>query len=150
MKKMIGVACLLLTATGLVMAQQEKPIGGREGKNPCLAGAGYTWSEVRADCIRIWQVGVQLENQVDKNSCFAGYVVFSTDGEDAELFLAENGDSHPVLKKSDKGWSNEEYRLIQKDGALILYKKDKLIYASKKLPKAPVGDIATPTVPGGE
>ncbi len=150
MKKIYSVTCLLLTAASLGMAQQSRIVGEHDGKKPCLGTAGYTWSEVRADCIRIWEVGVKLHNQVDKDSCFAGYIVFSSDGEDAELFLAENGDNHPILKKSDKGWTGEEYRLIQKDGALVLYKKDQLIYASKKLPNPDQGDIAKPVVPEWE
>ncbi len=140
---------LLIAAVGMGMAQQEKPIGGPDGKKPCLAAAGYTWSEVRTDCIRIWEVGVQLINQLDKDSCFAGYVVFSLDGEDAELFLVENGDNHPVLAKTAKGWEGGAYRLIQKDGVLTLYKKDKLIYASKVLNKPVPGDVVKPIVPGG-
>ncbi len=144
----MSVALVMALAATMGTAQQNRPVGEHDGKRPCLGTAGYTWSEVRADCIRIWEVGVQLINQVDKDTCFVGYVVFSTDGEDAELFLVENGDNHPILPKTGKGWEGGEFRLIQKDGVLSLYKKDKLIYASKKLHNPAQGDVVKPGAQG--
>lgn len=30
-------------------------VGGDKDKHGCIASAGYTWSEVQKDCIRLWE-----------------------------------------------------------------------------------------------
>lgn len=39
-------------------------VGGDKDKHGCIASAGYTWSEVQKDCIRLWEKGVRM-NAVD-------------------------------------------------------------------------------------
>ena len=48
--------------------EMEKPemIGGDKDEHGCIASAGYTWSEVQKDCIRLWEKGVRLTSVKDE------------------------------------------------------------------------------------
>lgn len=48
----------------------------------CLASAGYVWSEVLHDCIRLWEAGTRLN--AGQHSAF---LVYSPDSTYAELFI---------------------------------------------------------------
>ncbi len=50
-----------------------------EDDHGCNAAAGYTWSEVKQNCIRLFEDGVQLVSETDKSSSSAAYVVFAAD-----------------------------------------------------------------------
>ena len=36
-------------------------VGGDSDAHGCKASAGYTWSNTRASCVRLWEVGVRLK-----------------------------------------------------------------------------------------
>ena len=53
-----GVVCF--SACRSVQAPQL--IGGNKDEHGCLTAAGYTWSELRRDCIRIFEDGVRVDD----------------------------------------------------------------------------------------
>ena len=70
--------------------EKEAVVGSDKDEHGCIASAGYTWSEVQKDCIRLWEKGVRM-NAVDdagktwcsvrtlcKWSCFSRRKVFRT------------------------------------------------------------------------
>ena len=59
-------------------------VGADRDEHGCIGSAGYTWSEVRKDCIRLFEDGIRTE-AVD-GSGQVMYVVFSPDSLKAELF----------------------------------------------------------------
>lgn len=44
--------------------QAPQLIGGNKDEHGCLTAAGYTWSELRGDCIRIFEDGVRVDDPV--------------------------------------------------------------------------------------
>ena len=44
--------------------EKEAVVGSDKDEHGCIASAGYTWSEVQKDCIRLWEKGVRM-NAVD-------------------------------------------------------------------------------------
>ena len=42
--------------------QAPQLIGGNKDEHGCLTAAGYTWSELRRDCIRIFEDGVRVDD----------------------------------------------------------------------------------------
>ena len=42
--------------------QAPQLIGGNKDEHGCLTAAGYTWSELRRDCIRIFEDGVRVND----------------------------------------------------------------------------------------
>ena len=73
-------------------------IGVAEDDHGCNAAAGYTWSEVKQNCIRLFEDGVQLVSETDKSSSSAAYVVFAADSLKAEVYVPGH-DNHPVLDR---------------------------------------------------
>lgn len=59
-------------------------IGGDKNEHGCIGSAGYTWSEVRKECIRLFESGIRVKSIKDDQSAF---IVFSKDSTLAELFL---------------------------------------------------------------
>lgn len=108
-------------------------IGGDKDKDGCLASAGYTWSKLNKECVRVFS-GLQLL-PVDKTSgeeddaVFAAYVLFDDSGDNAELFLP-NEDESVLVKRSAEGkpWTNGEWELAPYKG-YVLKKAGKVLFA---------------------
>ena len=107
-------------------------IGADKDQNGCLASAGYIYSKVNKDCVRMFS-GIPLyanqtiEKNEDPNN--ATYILFSEDGNLAEIFLAGE-DNSVVLNKveNSKAWSFKNYKLIAKNG-YVLEKDSKIIFS---------------------
>ncbi len=89
----------------------------------CIGSAGYEWSEVLQDCIRVFELPLQLLNR-DKTQ-LAG-VAFSKDNLKAEVFTS--GGVFILLKNSDSFYSVDT-----SDSKLILEKQNgKWVFADNK------------------
>lgn len=53
-----GLVCFLACRS----VQAPQLIGGNKDEHGCLTAAGYTWSELRRDCIRIFEDGVRVDD----------------------------------------------------------------------------------------
>jgi len=65
--------------------QAPQLIGGNKDEHGCLTAAGYTWSELRGDCIRIFEDGVRVDDPSLQPS-LASYAVFAADSGRVEVF----------------------------------------------------------------
>ena len=65
--------------------QAPQLIGGNKDEHGCLTAAGYTWSELRRDCIRIFEDGVRVDDPSLQPS-LASYAVFAADSSRVEVF----------------------------------------------------------------
>lgn len=129
----IPVAFLMVTAlVSLNGCKSKSPelIGGQKDKHGCLVAAGYTWSEVRKDCIRVFEDGTRLNNIIDKAATTSAFVVFSKDNQHAELFLPDSKSKNPILQKTGDGWQDKMYKLVKSGNTLRLYKNTTEIYRS--------------------
>lgn len=96
MKKLILLLVALVLLVVLVIvyvpftpSQTEEPKVGadRDGHN-CIASAGYTYSVVRGECIRLWESGTALFPVIQvEEPVLVAYVVQSENGREAEIFL---------------------------------------------------------------
>lgn len=78
-------------------AREEAAIGGAQDDHGCLIAAGYTWSEVRKDCIRLWEEGIRLEDVND--SLQSAFIVFSPDSSQVELFFSDSTQRNEILNR---------------------------------------------------
>ena len=107
-------------------------VGGDKDEDGCLASAGYTWSKLNKECIRVF-TGIQLlpvdKPQNQEEAVFATYLLFDESKDNAELFLP-NQDKSVIVKRVGKGksWTNGEWELIAYKG-YQLKKAGKLLYA---------------------
>ncbi|EHG99030.1 hypothetical protein [Paraprevotella clara] len=65
--------------------QAPQLIGGNKDEHGCLTAAGYTWSELRRDCIRIFEDGVRVDDPSLQPS-LTSYAVFAADSSRVEVF----------------------------------------------------------------
>lgn len=71
---------------------QEAPAqiiaGGDKDEHGCIASAGYTWSELRKECIRLFEIGSPFSAYgTTKDTTPSAFVVLSADKTKAEVFL---------------------------------------------------------------
>ncbi|WP_428228815.1 hypothetical protein [Flavobacterium sp.] len=112
--------------------QEAKPVvvGGDSDVHGCKASAGYTWSSLKKECVRLFEVGTKLTHTEDgKTYSTVAYVIF--DGNKAELFL--DTQKEPILlerKTEGDSWSKDDYQLIPWKG-YVLKKDGKIIYTGE-------------------
>lgn len=104
-------------------------VGGDSDVHGCKASAGYTWSTLKKECIRIFE-GTKLSHYDDgKTYTTASYVIF--DGDKAELFLDTQKESIILERKSEgDSWVNGDLQLIPWKG-YVLKKAGKIIYTGQ-------------------
>jgi hypothetical protein len=145
MKKTIIIAVLFLvfisckkmdndakndTIKGKKESKDSTIVGADKDENGCLASAGYTWSKLNKECVRIF-TGIQLDpannpNTDDETLC--AYVLFNEKADKAEVFLPD--EKSFILTRSGQGkpWIYNDYQLIPKNG-YVLTKAGTTIYS---------------------
>ncbi|MGL5788046.1 MAG: hypothetical protein ACRCX4_14705 [Bacteroidales bacterium] len=101
-------------------ADEEKHvIGGSKDTHGCLTSAGYTWSELRQDCVRLFECGIRL-NPVDNTNSYttSAFLVFSNDSNQVEVFIPDS--SHSTILSLE----NMKYSNINSD--IIAHKTDSM------------------------
>lgn len=114
----------------------ETPLGSQTDEHGCKPAAGYMWSKIKGDCIRIWEEGIQLNNVIDKNAAYAAFLVLSEDSTKVEAFMVETSGANPILYRegatADSWCSNSKfsgaYRAVLQDSVWTLWKGQEKIY----------------------
>lgn len=96
-------------------------IGADEDSHGCKRSAGYTWSQLRADCIRIFEEGLTLlpVEMNESEAVYAAFVLYSDDKMEMELFLPSEKES--ILLQKTKGGSYEKDVFRFDDNTKYLY-----------------------------
>lgn len=94
-------------------------VGSDRDKHGCIPSAGYTFSILKNDCIRLFEEKIKLDevNPQKSHTTFAA-VIFSKDNKKAEVFLPDLKESQILVKTRTKGQSS------WKKGNLVLSKKN--------------------------
>ncbi|WP_242410246.1 hypothetical protein [Flavobacterium sp. Root901] len=106
--------------------KKEAVVGADSDSHGCKASAGYTWSTLKKECIRVFE-GTKLSHYDDgKTYTTASYVIF--EGNKAELFLDTQKESIILERKSEgDSWINGDWQLIPWKG-YVLKKEGKIVY----------------------
>lgn len=135
---LLGMGIALPTLTSCNNSQKQKkeeaPVVGNDKDNHgCISSAGYTWSEVQKDCIRLWEKGVRTE-AVNDNTDVA-YIVFAPDSAKVELFFSADHPNEILERRSlpDGGhaWNVEDddtKNVRMENGEWTISQRGKLIY----------------------
>ena len=107
--------------------------GSDKDEHGCISSAGYTWSELRNDCIRIFEVGTKL-NPTDAiaDKTTAAFVVFDSRRSEAELYVPGQGGTSVIMeygKKNSDMWFSEDWKLAKTAKGLTLLKDSVVLYA---------------------
>ena len=127
MKNKTFLFALLFAGTSVLFAQQKQPkVGADKDAHGCIASAGYTYSQLKKECIRTFEQKIQLKEIATKGN-FTAAVLFNKDQSKAEIFLKEEKTS-VILNRTAKGfWKNAAYSLTQSKG-FVLSKNKKAVY----------------------
>lgn len=121
----------------------ELGIAIEKDKNGCVKEAGYKWSVIKDDCIRISDEGFRL-NPIDDLANLepskSAYVLFSEEKLHAEVFLQDLQNSILLARKSEtEDFTEQNYKLSIKSG-YVLTINDSIAYrAAETAIKAVVG-----------
>ena len=118
-----------------VPVDTTKRIGVANDVHGCNAAAGYTWSEVRKNCVRLFEDGVKLTAAAGQDTTLAAYVVFAVDSLQAEVFLP-NQEKHPVLDRRSLpqggyAWNEESddtVNVYQQNGTWVIEQRGEVLY----------------------
>ncbi|WP_286969493.1 hypothetical protein [Flavobacterium sp. UBA4854] len=110
--------------------KKETVVGGDSDSHGCKASAGYTWSVLKKECIRVFENSTRLNHAEDgKTYSTVSYVIF--DGNKAELFLDTQKESIILERKSEgDSWVNGDWQLIPWKG-YVLKKAGKILYTGE-------------------
>lgn len=109
------------------------PGSGRDEHN-CLSSAGYSRSALRNECIRFWEVGIELTDARNASASHVAYIITATDISDIELILPYNGKISFIKKGENWVDSKNRYSLSKsKEGIYQLHNtRGILLYQSGK------------------
>ena len=104
-----------------------KKAGADKDSHDCKTSAGYTWSELKQECVRIFEAGTKLD--ASQKDTMAAFVIF--DGDKAELFTML--ETRPlILTRNAEGepWINGDWKLIPWKG-YVLKKGEAILFTGK-------------------
>lgn len=134
-RALLSIAALALLLASCSTNDAGSPmVGSDTDEHGCKASAGYQWSQLRSECIRIFESGIRLDPQApDLDPAASAFVVFKsdTDQAQAEVFLPGQDTSAllPQVSGDEAGrWENadlsltrsqEQYALADASGQLL-------------------------------
>lgn len=105
--------------------------GADSDEHGCKASAGYRWSPLLGECVRIWERGVRLDPQDSSlDQTMAAYVLFDTVQSKAELHLPGVGQPIQMARSGEEGahrWEADSLSLYPWKG-FVLRVRDRVLY----------------------
>lgn len=91
-------------------------------ENGCLASAGYVWSKLNKECIKVF-TGMSLnpiDNPENEDETLSAFVLFSEDQNQAEVFLPNETTSFILTRAAEgKPWVFEDWQLVPWKGYVL-------------------------------
>lgn len=115
-----------------VLIAEEEIVGDDVDSHGCNMSAGYIWSQVNNDCIRIFEAGIRMKDMMDSAATSSAFIVFGKDSSQCEVFLPQVEASLVLPVKEDKGvkaWVNDDITVKQVKGQWEIVNGDKLLFA---------------------
>ncbi|UEQ77949.1 hypothetical protein [Chryseobacterium arthrosphaerae] len=126
MKKTIVFSAMFLGS--LVFAQTTPVLGGDKDAHGCIGSAGYTYSQVKKDCVRTFEQKIKLKEVASKGD-YISAVIFSKDMKKAEVFVKDAEGGSIVLTRTGKAkvWKKDGYLLVPFKKSGYQLKKDNVV-----------------------
>lgn len=135
MKKIILLSTMFLGS--FVFAQKSTPVlGGDRDVHGCIGSAGYTYSQLRNNCIQTFNQKIKLkEVNSDKSYTSMTAVIFNKSMTKAEVFIPDGAAKSIILDKQGKAkiWKSgayikDSYVLTPHKKSYQIKKNDEVIY----------------------
>lgn len=133
-KQFITAIAVVMFASGLSAQLSPKGAGSDKDKHGCKGSAGYTFSVLKNDCVRVFEEKIQLK-EVDNKKTYTSNaaVILSEDGKKAEIFLPESEGSLVLNKTASKKtvtYKKGQYVLTKNKTAYTLKLANKVVFKS--------------------
>ena len=110
-------------ADSTAQAQEAPAIGGDRDEHGCIPSAGQSWSQLRQECVQVFEVGTRL-NPVEKKegeAVISAFVLFNDDRSKAEIFLPNSDVESIILDKAADGtYKADRYAFNDAEQALYV------------------------------
>lgn len=108
-------------------------VGNDRDEHGCIGSAGYVWSDVMSDCVRLFEAGLPLDNMQNIDSIFIAYLIVQ-DTDRLELF---EPNSPPIILTATKlnTWQDKNKVLtatVTASGQYSVYKDDAVLYSEDR------------------
>lgn len=107
-------------------------VGNDKDDKGCVASAGYTWSELKNNCIRPFEVGIRLNPATEikqGDAVYSAFAVLEENGDRAELFIPNEKLPLMLVRESEgKPYVKDDWKLQTTKGYKLM-KGDSLLYA---------------------
>lgn len=107
---------------------EQKAVGADKDSHGCKASAGQTWSELKQNCIQVFNEGFRL-NPVDPPkdaAVISAFIILSTDQSKLELFLPDAAGHSMILNKAGKDlYENGQYKYDSNKSVLYINGEEK-------------------------
>nr|WP_315027683.1 hypothetical protein [uncultured Chryseobacterium sp.] len=128
-----AIAVVLFSSSAMAQLSPKGP-GSDKDKHGCKGSAGYTFSVIKNDCVRLFEQPVQLKEVDSKKSYTSNAsIIFSEDEKKAELFLPESNGSLILDKVASKKaivYKKGKYTLTKVKKAYTLKLANKIVFKS--------------------
>ena len=113
----------------------DKNVDADEDLHGCKTSEGFTWSVLKNECVRIFEVATRLKPFDDKNAetaAMGAFVIFEENqGNRAELFLVNEPNPIMLERKSEgDSYVNGDWQLIPWKG-YVLKKAGEILYTGQ-------------------
>ncbi|GEJ47956.1 hypothetical protein [Chryseobacterium sp. ON_d1] len=135
MKKIILLSAMSLGS--LAFAQKSAPVlGGDRDVHGCISSAGYTYSQLKNNCIKTFNQKIKLkEVSTDKSYTSMTAIIFNKSMTKAEVFIPDGAAKSIILDKAgkEKIWKSgshikDSYVLTPHKKSYQIKKNDEVIY----------------------
>lgn len=108
-------------------------IGGQTDEHGCYIAAGYTWSQLKNDCIRLFEDGIALENLNTTDTYHtAAYLIIDSLQKKAEIFVPSSHESILLTQQNDSTFSNGTFLLTKENFCWTISMKNTKLYQERK------------------
>ncbi|SIQ51633.1 hypothetical protein SAMN05880574_11520 [Chryseobacterium sp. RU37D] len=122
MKKTILFSAMIFGS--LAFAQKTPVLGGDKDAHGCKGSAGYTYSQIKNDCVRVFEQKIQLnEVKSEKGYTTGTAVIFNKNMSKAEVFIPDGSAKSIILERQGKSKSWKSGSHIKNSYVLVPYKK---------------------------
>lgn len=131
MKRIFFTGLIILSVAACTQPAPPSAVGADRDAHNCIGSAGYTWSQTRQSCLRVWEEGFALFDTQDKNASTAAFVLVNDNYMQMEVFLptqpgfvlVQSGQNHDEWAAAGQPW-----KLVHTDGAWQLLENGRVRY----------------------
>lgn len=113
---------------------REYDIGADKDEHGCIVSAGFTWSVLKNDCIRIFEIGYRMNPvkvSFEDEAILNAFVLFNENEDKVEVFLP-NVSGSIILEKSNKTTFKNDIYLFDSNEFNLYKNKEKIFEGAKE------------------